>query len=112
MVKVVVESVSVKNEENNKEYVYTYSLVKSKKVIEVDKEVEVYGVEVETQGLASDYMHTSLVVNFTTSKDYTLKIIKELAENKVSSVHLIDILSDKLDDNIEIEYEYYARKCL
>lgn len=110
MVKIEVESLSVVCSEENKEYVYSYYLTKAKNPPESENKLDLWGIEVSSDGVGFDYFSSNYIKDFTTSKEYALKTIKFLADNKVSPLHFVDILMEAVEESDE--YIIYDRKCL
>lgn len=110
MVKIEVESVSLTCGDDSKGYIYSYYLTKAKNPPELDKKLDIWGIEVLSNGVGFDYCSSNCISDFTTSKEYALKTIKYLADNKVSPLHFVDILVDEVDQN-DIHTDYTLR-CL
>lgn len=108
MIKVQIESINITFED--KEYNYSYFLTRN---IETDKssmKLNTYGIEVLCSGVNNDYFESEHIKNLASSKSFVLKIINYLIEKKVSPVHMVDILSDKIEE--ETEYVLLMNKCL
>ncbi|KMT21116.1 DUF6514 family protein [Clostridium cylindrosporum] len=108
MVKIEIESRDVASAD--REYTYKYYLTMSKNENDFEKKVDVYGIEVSAEGIGFEYFVSKTIADFTASKEYAVKTIKQLSENEASPLHFIDILSDSID--VYIEYTYENRKCL
>ena len=98
MIKIEVENV-VCSDLDGKEYIYSYFLTKKRDIIELDKKADIYGIEVVSTNKDTNYYEKTSTLDFTTSKEYALETIKYLADNMVSPIHFLDVLSDKLDKN-------------
>lgn len=108
MVKIQIESINLTFED--KEYNYSYFLTKNVEVDKSNGKLNTYGIEVSCSGVNNDYFKSEHIKNLASSKSFVLKIINYLIDNKVSPVHVLDILSDKMEE--ETEYVLLMSKCL
>lgn len=89
------------------EYVYFYRLLKGKIVISYShkdvEEVQAYGIEVERQDILDGKLinvQRDSIENISPERYKVHNLLKLLYDNKVSPLHLVDVIGDYVDDYI------------
>ena len=103
---VVENFISTEVVENTK-YVYFYRLLKGKTSISYSskdiEEVSSYGIEVERQDILDGKlinMERDSIQNISPERYKVHNLLKLLHDNKVSPLHLVDVIGDYVDDYI------------
>ncbi|MPM36778.1 hypothetical protein SDC9_83380 [bioreactor metagenome] len=102
----VVETLMNKVVEEGREFTYVYKLLKNDFLIEVDgnqRNVQAYGIEVETQGMVNGEattIHSDHEKYISPQRHKVKALLKLLNDNMVSPIHFIDIAGEYIDEYI------------
>lgn len=107
MVKIKVESIKVI--ESYKEYEYSYYLLRSFEKFNLVN-IEVFGLEIICTGLNIDYYEKRVLEKITFSKERIKEIINCAIKNKVSPIHLNDIMKDNINIYIYEDFDSNVNK--
>lgn len=101
----VVENLISTEKVKQVKYVYFYRLLKGKIIIAYSnkdvEEVQTYGIEVERQDILNGKLinvQRDSVENISPERYKVHSLLKLLYDNKVSPLHLVDIIGDYVDD--------------
>ncbi|NEZ46710.1 hypothetical protein FDF74_05705 [Clostridium niameyense] len=99
---------------DNKEYVYYYKLLKNDIYLSYEYDnikLQSYGIEIERQDFKGKNMiniEKDKIKNISPYRYKVHNLLKMLYENSVSPIHLIDIVSNYVDEYV-FDYDYVSK---
>ncbi|OAA93379.1 DUF6514 family protein [Clostridium coskatii] len=101
----IIENLISKEKVDQIKYVYFYRLLKGKIAISYShkdvEEVQAYGIEIERQDILDGKLinvQRDSVQNISPERYKVHNLLKLLYDNKVSPIHLVDVIGDYVDE--------------